>query len=144
MAIINKEITINAPPHKIFNFFRKPSNLTQIWPGLILIKNEQLLPSGGYSFEYVYKMAGMQLEGTGAFADISPNNWFSIKTKGAVDSIITWTFRSIDRQTRVTLTIDYHVPSALVSWLTGAIIVKMNEQEAELILANLRTILEES
>ena len=144
MATIYKEITINAPPQKIFSYLTKPSNLPQIWPSVVEIKNEQLLPNGGYSAEWVYKMAGRHLEGTGEYIDIAPNQYFTIKTKGAVNSTITCTFRSMDSQTRVTLTIDYRVPSALLGWLAGRIIVKMNEQEAQLILANLRAILEES
>ncbi|MDH4273153.1 MAG: hypothetical protein OEW18_14360 [Candidatus Aminicenantes bacterium] len=95
------------------------------------------------------KMAGLHLEGTGEYIDLAPNQYFTIKTKGAVDSIITCTVRPIDSRTRdsptrVTLTIDYKVPSALLSWLAGKTIVKMNEREAELILANLQAILEES
>ena len=144
MARIYKEITINAPPQKIFSYLTKPSNLPQIWPNVVEIKNEQLLPSGGYIAEWVYKMAGRHLEGTGEYIDIAQNRYFTIKTKGDVDSTITCTFRSIDSQTRVTLTIDYRVPSALLGWLTGRIIVKMNKQEAHLILANLRAILEEN
>ncbi len=144
MATIDKEITINAPPQKIFSYLSKPSNLPQIWPSVVEIKNEQLLPNGGYSAQWVYKMAGVHLEGTGEYIDVALNRYFAIKTQGAVNSSITMTFRSIDSQTRVTLTIDYRVPLPLLAWLSGNIIVKMNEQEAELILANLRTIMEES
>jgi uncharacterized membrane protein len=144
MATIDKEVIINAPLDKIFSYVSKPSNLPQIWPSLVEIKNEQLLPNGGYSAAWLYKMAGMYLEGTGEYTDIVPNKWFTVKTKGAVDSTITWTFRSKDSQTRVTLTIEYRVPLPLLGWLAEIVIVKMNEQEADLILANLRTRLEES
>lgn len=143
MATIDTEIIINASLEKIFRYVSKPSNLPQIWPSVVEIKNEQLLPNGGYSAQWVYKMAGKYLEGTGEYTNVVPNQWFTIKTKGAVDSTITMTFRYVDSQTRVTLTINYRVPSALLGWLARRIIVKMNEQEAGLILANLRAILEE-
>ena len=140
MPTIDKEILINALPEKIFSYVSKPSNLPQIWPSLIEIKNEQLLPNGRYSFQWIYKMGGMHLEGTGVYAGIVQNQWFTAKTKGALDSTITWTFRSKDTtQTRVTFTIDYRVPLPILTWLAHVTIVKMNEQEAELILANLRT-----
>jgi ligand-binding SRPBCC domain-containing protein len=143
MATVNKEITINAPLEKIFSYLSKPSNLQQIWPSLMVIKNEQLLPNGGYSAQWVFKMGGKLLEGTGECIDIVPNQWLTIKTSGAVESAITYTVRAKEGQTRVTLSIDYRVPSALLSWLAGRIIIKINEQEADLILANLRAILEE-
>ncbi len=65
MPTIDKEILVNAPLDKIFSYVSKPSNLPQIWPSLIEIKNEQLLPNGRYNFEWVYKMTNLHLEGTG-------------------------------------------------------------------------------
>jgi uncharacterized protein YndB with AHSA1/START domain len=144
MAVINKEIIINAPLEKIFSYLSKPSNLQKIWPSLMVIKNEKLLPNGGYSGEWVYKMVGKLLEGTGEYTDIVPNQWFTIKTKGAVKSTITCTVRDKEGQTRVTLNIEYQVPLALLSWLTGRIIVKMNEKETDILLTNLQVIMEES
>jgi uncharacterized protein YndB with AHSA1/START domain len=139
MAAINKEVIINAPREEIFAYVSKPSNLPEIWPSLMQIKNEQLLPSGGYSFQWVYKMSGVYLEGTGEYTDIVPNQWFTAKTSGAIDSTITWTFRYIDSQTRVTFTIEYRTPLPLLNRLAEMIIAKMNDQEADLILANLQT-----
>ena len=143
MASINKEILINAPLEKIFNYVFNPTNLTQIWPRFMVIKNEQLLPNSGYSFEYVYKMAGKHFEGTGEYTNINPNAGLSVKTKGAIDSEITWTFRSKENQTRVTLSVDYRVPLPILSLLSGHIAIAMNDQEAELILNNLRATFEE-
>jgi hypothetical protein len=45
-------------------------------------------------------------------------------------------------QTKVTLTIDYRVHLPLIGQLTEAVIHKMNEKEAALILDNLRIRLE--
>jgi uncharacterized protein YndB with AHSA1/START domain len=142
MAKIDKEIIVNAPLEKIFDYVSKPSNLPQIWPGLVEIKNEQLLPDGGYRAEWLYKMGGIFLQGTGKYTDIVPKQWFTIETKGAVDSTIMWTFWPHGEQTQVTLTIDYRVPIPVLGRLAEMVIVKMNENQADLILANLRIILE--
>jgi uncharacterized protein YndB with AHSA1/START domain len=144
MVKIDKEIIINAPLEKIFDYVSKPSNLPQIWPSLVEIKNEQLLPNGGYSAEWLYKMGGIFLEGTGKYNGIVPNQWFTIETKGAVDSTLMWTFWPCGEQTRVTLTIDYRVPIPVLGHLAEMIIIKMNENQADLILANLRVIMEGS
>jgi uncharacterized protein YndB with AHSA1/START domain len=143
MVRINQEITLSAPPEKIFNYVSKPANLPEIWPSLIEIRNEQPLPNGGYSFTWMYKMGGVFLEGTGEHTDIVPNHWLTAETRGAVDSSITWTFRSIGHQTRVTLTIDYRIPIPVLGRLAEIFIVKANEHEAKLIMANLRARLEE-
>jgi len=144
LAIADKEIMIKAPLEKIFNFVLKPSNLLQIWPSLIDIKNERLLPNGGYSAKWMYKMSGVRFQGAGEVTDIHPNCWFTSTTRGAVESIITWTFRSKENQTRVTLTVDYRVPSTIIGRFTEIILIKMNDKEADLLLDNLRTKLEEN
>jgi carbon monoxide dehydrogenase subunit G len=144
MATADKEIMIKAPPEKIFNFVLKPSNLLQIWPSLIDIKNERLLPNSGYSAKWMYKMGGMHFHGSSEVSDIHPNCWFTANTRGAVESTITWTFRSKEDKTRVTLTIDYRVPLTIIGRLTEIIITRMNDKEAELVLDNLRSKLEEN
>jgi uncharacterized membrane protein len=138
MAEINKEITVDAPLDKIFDYVRKPSNLPEIWPSLVQITNEILLPNGGYSFQWLYKMSGIILKGTGEHTDIVPGQWLTVKTKGAIEITITFTFRSMEKQTRVTLTIEYRAPLPLLNRLGSKIIEEMNDQEADLILANLR------
>ena len=144
MARIYKEIIINAPPQKIFSYLTKPSNLPSIWPGVIEIKNEQLSPSGCYIADWVCKAAGRDFKGTGEYADMAQNQYFKIKTKGDLNSTISCTVQSRNSDTRVTLTIDYRVPSALLGKLTGRVTLKIDEQGAHQILANLRAILEES
>jgi carbon monoxide dehydrogenase subunit G len=144
MATADKEIMIKAPPEKIFNFVLKPSNLLQIWPSLIDIKNERLLPNSGYSAKWMYKMGGMHFHGTSEVTDIHPNCWFTSKIHGALDCTITWTFRSKENQIRVTLTAEYRVPLPLISRVTEILITKMNDKEADLILDNLRAKFEEN
>ena len=79
MAAIDKEIMIKAPLEKIFNFVIKSSNLIPLWPSLIEVENEKLLPNGGYSAKWVYKMAGMYFKGKSECTDVVPHRWFSVK-----------------------------------------------------------------
>jgi len=137
MARIDKEVTVNAPLERVFNYLNVPSNLPELWPSLIEIKDELLLPNGGYSARWLYKMVGMRFEGSSECVDILPNQHIVAETKGGVSSTITWTFRSREDLTRVTLTIEYKVPVPLLGKLAEAIIVMMNEQEGDLIMANL-------
>ena len=144
MTRIDKEILINAPVEKIYNFVIKPSDLLQIWPSLMQIKNEQLLPNGGYSAKWVYKMGGLYFKGTGEVIDIVPGRWFTFQTKGSIKSKITWTFRSSDGQTKVTFTIEYGIPFMVLNWLTEIVVGKINDQEATLLLTNLQVRMEDN
>ncbi len=138
MAKVEKEVTVNASIEKIFSYISEPSNLPEFWPSLMEIKDVQSLPNGGYSARWVYKMVGMRFEGTAEYTKMVPNKFFVIETKSGIASMITWTVRSQKNLTRVTLTIEYKIPIPLLGKLAEAIIVKMNDQEGDLIMANLQ------
>ena len=138
MAKVDKEIWIEAPLEKIFGYISQPSNMPEFWHSLMEIKDVQRLTNGGYSARWVYKMLGVRFEGEAEYTQIVPNQFFVIETKGGVQSTIAWTVRSWENKTRVTLTIDYKVPVPLLGKLAEFIILRMNEQEADLIMANLQ------
>jgi hypothetical protein len=97
-----------------------------------------LLPNGGYRFRWVYLLFGIKLAGKGEYIDIAPYLWLSARTYGALESLNTWTFRTKGSQTRVTVTIEYEIPSSLSNRLTENTIIKAIDREAETILINLR------
>ena len=144
MPKVDNEVIINAPVEKIFNYISQPSNLLQIWPSLVEIKNQKLLPNGGYNYQWTYKMSGIHLTGTGECIDLIPNVVLASKNTGAVESTVRFSFLYKGIQTKVTLSIEYQIPSTLLGRIAEIIILKMNDKEAELILDNLRIIFEKS
>ena len=138
MAIIGEAVTINAHVEKIFNYLSIPDNLPEFWPSLVKVTDVQSIPNGGYKTRYVYKMAGVYFKGTGEYTEIVPNISFVIVTKGGINSVLTWRFRSKANQTRVALIIDYKIPIPLLGKLASPLVEKMNEHELTLMLANLR------
>lgn len=138
MARIEKEVTVDAPIEQVFSYVNDPNNLPEFWPSVIAVTDIRTLPNGGYSCSWAYKMAGLRFEGTAQDKEVVPNQWIVTETQGGIGSIITWTFRFREKATRVTLIIEYKVPVPLLGKLADAIIVTMNDQEADLIMANLR------
>lgn len=138
MPPVTKEVYINAPVEAIFDYVKIPKNLLQIWPNLVELNNEKLIDNGGYRFHWKYKMFDITFKGTGECTNIVPNLWLISKTQGDIESAHTWTFRFKDNRTRVTLTVDYHLPSQLLNRLAKVTLINKNEKEAELILDNLR------
>ena len=137
-----KTINIKAPVEKVFDYISEPTNLPEIWPSLVEIKDVQKLPSGGTRNRWVYKMAGILLEGTSEDTECVPNQRLVSKTKGGVESTQTWMFQPEAGGTKVTLEVEYTVPIPVLGKLAEAIIVKMNEHEGELILTNLKARME--
>ncbi len=142
MAKTVKSINIKAPVEKVFDYIIEPTNLPEIWPSLVEVKDVQKLPSGGTRNRWVYKMAGIRLEGTSEETECVPNQRIVSKTKGGVESTQTWMFQPEADGTKVTFEVEYTVPIPVLGKLAEAIIVKMNDHEGELILANLKARME--
>jgi uncharacterized membrane protein len=139
MARVDKEVWIEAPLDKIFDYVSYPNNMPEFWPSLVEITDLQTLRNGGYRARWVYKMLGLRFEGKAEYTRVAPNEFFVIETKGGIKSTIVWTFRSREDKTRVTFTVDYKVPIPLLGKLAEVIITKMNDHEGDLIMANLQT-----
>ena len=142
MAKLEKTITINAPVEKIFNYISQPTNLPEFWPSLVETSDVQELPNGGHSNRWVYKMAGIRLEGTSEDVEYVTNQRLVSKTKGGVESTQTWMFQTEAGGTKVTFEVEYTVPIPVLGKLAEAVIVKMNDREGELLLANLKARME--
>ncbi len=142
MAKLEKTITINAPVEKIFNYISQPTNLPEFWPSLVETSDVQELPNGGHSNRWVYKMAGIRLEGTSEDVEYVTNQRIVSKTKGGVESTQTWVFQPEAGGTKVTFEVEYNIPIPVLGKLAEAIVVKMNDREGDSILANLKTRME--
>ena len=141
MAKVESSITINAPVEKVCSYVN-PTNMPDFWPSLVETKDVQKLPNGGYSNRWVYKMAGMRFEGSSEDIEVVPNERVVSKTKGGIDSTQTWIFKPEAGGTKVTFNVEYTIPIPVLGKLAEAIIVKMNEHEGELLLANLKARIE--
>ncbi len=130
MVTIGEAVTINAPVDKIFDYISTPNNLPEFWPSLVEVTDIKSLPKGGYKGRYVYKMAGIHLRGTGEYTEIVPNESLVIMTKGGINSVLTWTFRSQANRTRVGLTVNYEIPVPLLGKLAEVVVKEMNERDS--------------
>jgi uncharacterized protein YndB with AHSA1/START domain len=140
MASIKSSITINAPVEKVFEF-TKPENLPQIWPSLVEVKNVKRLPNGGYSWDWKYKMAGMSFNGSSEHVEFVENEQTVSKSTG-IESTITWTYEPVGSSTKMTSLTEYKIPVPLLGKLAESFIVKMNENESDVILENLKARME--
>jgi len=142
MATVERSVVIHAPVEKIFSYAAEPSHLPEFWPSMIEVKDVQPLASGGHRFNWVYQMAGMRFDGTSEDVEYTPNQRMIEKSRGGIQSTITWTFLSEGGDTRVTFAAAYSVPVPLLGRLAEAVIVKVNEHEAEALLENLKARME--
>jgi len=142
MAKIEKSILISAPVDKVFAFMAKPENLPEIWPSLVEVRNVQLLPNGGHCYDWTYKLAGVRIDGHAEWTEFIEDQRIVDKNESGIPSTFVWNYRPEDGGTRVTLNVDYTIPGAVLGKLAEPVIHKMNEHEAETVLANLKARME--
>jgi len=142
MAEMQKTITINAPVEKVFGYVNEPTNLPGIWPSMVEVKDVQRLPNGGNSFRWVYRMAGVRFEGISEDTEYVANQRVVNKTEDGIESTFVWTFQPEDGGTKLTVEVEYTVPIPLLGKLSEAFIIRQNEREFELLLANVKARME--
>lgn len=135
MTKVQRSIYIDAPVEKVFGYLDDPSNIPKICPDILEVKDVERLPNGGYSYRWVYKMAGMHREGPAQTTRYVPNE--RIVEKSAANTT-TWIFRPESEGTRVTLEYEYGMSIPLVGRLVESLTAKQAGRELETNLTNLK------
>ena len=138
MASIRKSITINAPVEKVFAFMLDPMNNLKTMPSMQAVSDIQALANGGNSFRWKYKMAGITFDGQSQDTAIIPNQFMEVASKGGINSTWKWMYKADGSATKLSLDLEYTVPVPVLGKLAEALIVKTNEQEAQLMMDNIK------
>jgi uncharacterized membrane protein len=142
MPKIEKSIFINAPLEKVFAFMAEPGNLPEIWPSLLEIKNVRPLPNGGYCYDWTYKMGGLHFQGQSETIEFVKDQRIAARSEAGIPNTFVWAYQAEEGGTRVTVSVDYVVPVAILGKLAEPIVHKFNEKESETILFNLKACME--
>jgi uncharacterized protein YndB with AHSA1/START domain len=142
MAKIVKSITIDAPVERVFSYVEEPANVPEYWPSVIEVKDVESLPGGGFKYRWVYKMASVRFEGGTETTEYVLNQRTVSENTGGVSGTVTWTYQSETGKTRVTFEAEYTVHIPVLRKLAESFLVKLNEQEAEALLANVKAKME--
>lgn len=134
---------IAAPLEKVFAYYADPSNLPEIWPSMLEVKDVET-DDKGYpkSFSFVYKMAGMRFKGSTEVRDFEPNRRYVSVTKGGVESTFVTEFDDKDGKTEVYERVSYRIPIPLVGKIAEQFLRKSNENELKVMHANLKAKME--
>jgi coenzyme Q-binding protein COQ10 len=137
MARVERSITINAPVEKVFAYIEDPINELEWIPSLVEVQD--VAGQGAEThFRWAYKMAGMRLEGEGTNTEYIPNERIVTQSKGGIVSTWTLTFEPHDGGTKLNLVIEYTIPVPVLGKLAEALVLRQNEREADLALANIK------
>lgn len=140
---IEKQVLIDAPVEAVFAYHSDPENLPEIWPSLIEVTDVERSPDGQVeSFGWVYKMAGVRFNGHAEFTAYEQDSRTVVETRGGIRGRMETIFEPEGSQTRVIDRTDYHIPIPLLGKVVERFLASSNENETELILANLKARME--
>jgi ligand-binding SRPBCC domain-containing protein len=142
MIQAHRKIHIDAPVEKVFAFAIEPENLLEIWPSLMKVHNIERSPTAGNSWDWEYKMAGITLRGHNETTEFVPNKRVVAENKEGIKSKFYWLYSAENGGTSLDLTVEYDMPIPVLGKLAEKVVVKMNENEMDTLMSNLKAIME--
>ncbi len=143
MKMITRDIQVNTPVTKVFDFLADPNNLPEIWPNVIEVKNvKQTKANNNYTFNWIYKMSGMPFEGKCETLEVVPGERFVFQSANVLNATVHWRFQPTGQTTHLTLRFEYEIPSSLLKRIKDEIVTRENEHEVDALIQNVKTRLE--
>ena len=142
MQRLEKSAFINAPVEEVFDYWENPANRPEVWPSLVEVKDVQQLPGGGYSWKWVYKMAGVRLDGQSENVEFIPNQKIVDKSISGIESTFTWEFKPENDGTRLNFSAEYNIPMPVLGKFAESFVIKQSDNEGDVVFANLKARLE--
>lgn len=144
MSKVSKSIKINAPVNKVFDYVTNPGNWTKFVTSLIDIRNvSHEVPVNGMTFEWTYRMLGMNFKGKGEVREFEKDRKFAMRMGGSFPIQEIYQFEGDFKTTALTIDVYYEVPGKVLGVIADRLVVeKINAKEAEAVLRKVKTICE--
>ena len=142
MAKVSRSTTVHRRVEDVFDFLEDKTHFPEFWPSMMDVSDVQNLPNGGKRFHWTYKMAGLRFEGDSDEIEVIPNRKLVSKNEKGIESTVTWLMDGHGEDTDLTFEVDYKVPVPVLGKLAEKVAVKLNENEADTMIANLKTQIE--
>jgi ligand-binding SRPBCC domain-containing protein len=144
MAQITRSIIINASLSKVFDYVTNPENWTMYVTGLVDVRNVSSdTPEAGTTFEWTYRMLGVNNEGSGRVGVFEKNRKFAMEMEGSFPIKETYTFQGDEKSMELTVDIRYDVPGKVLGVIADKLVVeRLNVKEADAVLNKVKVLCE--
>lgn len=143
MKQIKRTIQIKAPVQRVYEFLTQPANLLSIWPNMVSVSNVVASKGGSHDFDWEYRMVGFHFKGHAKTEEAQPGKLVRVRNESGIPSTFIWTYEGLDGAgTRLTLDLQYSIPAPVIGKIAEAIVAKINERDADTLLANLKDVME--
>jgi uncharacterized protein YndB with AHSA1/START domain len=138
MEKIRRTAFIEATPSRIFEYLDDPNHLLEIWPSMVEVAKVEVRPDGGQSFDWTYKMGGVKFHGHSHTPEVVRDRLRLFRNEGGIPSTFRWGFEPLANGTQFTLDVEYEIPGSLLGRIAAPFLRRLNEREADVLVANLK------
>ena len=144
MAIIKKNIEINASVERVFDFTDDGRNTAKYYDSIHDWKPiTEKYRGKGARFAYKTKSLGMEFDIETEITDVVLNKGRIFNTIRGPKIKAEWVFVPVDNKTKVTYILEYQLPIPIIGSILDALFVKQKrEADIEKMLQNLKRLLE--
>jgi carbon monoxide dehydrogenase subunit G len=143
MAIVQRNIQINAPPQETMALLSDASRWPDWYPGMTEINVVDPFPEQGGKVTFKVKSAGVSMPITETVLDYQPDKLQLFQMEGMLSGRARWEVAPEGDGTRLTTTFDYALPGGAIGKLADALIVKrLNGKSLEEGLNNFKALAE--
>jgi uncharacterized membrane protein len=143
MALVERDIVINAPMDAIYSFGAVPDNLPQWYVGITAVNADGVWPEVGGQVGVTYHASGIDFELTLTVLTHDPPTEFSFQMDGMVTGTSTWRYTDEGGGTHAFVAFDYDLPGGVLGQMADKLVVEqMNIENGEQSLSNLKAICE--
>jgi len=142
MRRIHRTIDIKAPVGRVWEFLQQPNNLPGVWPHLVAVSNIVPREGGTNDFDWVFKMGGVHFKGHAFVEQARPGEYVRFRNEGGIPSTFVWNYQATALGTRVTVDVEYTIPTPVIGKLAEALVAKGNERDLDALLQNTKERLE--
>jgi uncharacterized membrane protein len=97
----------------------------------------------GTSWDWVYALSGVELSGKAETVRWVPGKEFVYKTTSGAKSTFTYRADAAGAKTKLSLNVDYEVPTNALGKMKSSVFEKLNDAEGKKVVENLKALLEE-
>jgi len=96
----------------------------------------------GTSWDWLYSLAGVELSGKAETVRFVPGKEFVYKTTSGAKSTFTYRADPVGKKTRLSLNVEYDVPTNALGKMKASVFEKLNDAEGKRVVENLKVVLE--
>ncbi len=143
MAIVQRNVQINASPQETMALLSDASRWPDWYPGMTEIDIAAPFPEQGGKVVFKVKSVGMSMSITETVLDYQPDKLQLLQMEGMLSGRARWELNPEGDGARLTTTFDYALPRGVLGKLADALIVKrMNGKTLGDALNNFKALVE--